>query len=157
MNCLLTCDIDLHRIHLYHATDEEVVLIDGNYAQFLKVIRQLSAHYSVVLAVESASPILYRGVIQNSTMRWLVFNLATCGMIAKEYEKDLNVSVSFSPSNKWTKGWTEVRRHKLAGAMDEAGFNKEQNHNIREMKAMAWMFRREPSLWTDMKGFLSCL
>lgn len=156
MNRLLTCDIDLHRCHLYDATDEEVVVVDGSVRDLMTHIKARSYLNSVILAIELASPRLYRGVA-TSTLRWMGYNLLAVGMLGHQFSIDPNVHVHVAGSDSWTKGYNEAKRHKLAKATDEVGYTKDQNHNIKEMKAMAWMYRRAPGLWKPYEEYIECL
>lgn len=156
---LLTCDIDLRRCHLYDATDEELLCLDATPVELVQAIMQRARGSDITLAVEVAGVIMH-GPQQSHMQRrmaWSLYNIAVVARLAQFAEAMDSVTMLVATSTKWTKGFTEVRRHKMSGAEDEQGFTKAQNHDIKEMKAMAWFFRRDPSAWVPFGRYLECL
>lgn len=109
--------------------------------------------------IEVASPVSFQRVPKahlHNVARWAVFNLMAATVIHEDLTS-AGLTVLVSPSNVWTRGYTEEQRHMLSGAEAIRGKNQRETHDARECWSMLWSWHTSPSLWVPLPDYLNAL
>lgn len=109
--------------------------------------------YDAVL-FEIASPVSFiRGVAGNAAMsqlaKWAIWNAAQAALLHRSM-KNFGIPMFVSPSNKWTKGYTEKQRHLIAKCV-------QKKKDLRECEAMIFMYKADPTQWLPLPQYLAAL
>ena len=158
MERIVAVDIDLHRMHAWDDTEQEVLGVDTDLAHLLT---WLALHTEpVTLLVECGSVHTYGNVLLKKKQAWLIYNCFKIGQmsaIITGSESLRHVKMLISPSSTWTHQYDETKRHMLAEVKTFDYMTKDQNHNVSECQAMVWFYRAHAADWVEVREFLECL
>lgn len=142
---IVAIDVDLRRIHAWSSKFGKLCYEEEDPFTVIKELDKLDPAPDLVL-IEVAGPIMHReGGRQrmHHTHRWMIWNIAAVTTLAN----CLGDVVLVAPSVKWTMGYTEKVRHKIAKA-------DASNHDLRECQTMIAMYIHTPQQWVPYNKFL---
>jgi hypothetical protein len=153
---IVAIDIDLRRIHAVQmrGINPSVVAIDE--PDYRNVVRLISLLSTRTVLIELASPMLYSGRIDKKRLAWFIWNVAAATRIVDDLTA-LRIPVLVAPSSKWTRGYAEEARHKMAQVEYFPDYTKKQNHDLSECQAMIWFYLKAPHDWVTLGDYLAGL
>lgn len=148
MTEIIAFDIDLNRIHAWSTKFGKVC-----YNAKAVPTHMLLPHHDLIL-IEVASNVFYdrRQEVVFNTAKWAIYNAMTAGRIY-EYIQQHNprTPVLVAPSSLWTLGYEEAVRHAMACVTGE------DNHDLRETRAMIFFYKHSPSKWVPFESYFQNL
>ena len=124
-----------------------------------------------ILLVELAGPVMHHQE-SHSHRRWMIYNALVGARIARAF-KSGGCRILVSASTQWTAGYTEEKRHAIAGMLPlkytkrkvkKKGVMTEikvpvyaEPHDIRECRCMIDFYLKRPKEWVTMDEYLQAL
>jgi len=164
---VIAIDIDLHSLTAVQDLGAGPgVLADRlPLAGFMQAL-QNSPGADVVL-IETAGPVMHHAE-SHSFRRWLIYNAMVTGLLYN-YFRVGDTRVLVSPSTLWTQGYSEPKRHAVAGMLPLKHKNVTrkgkttqvpiyaQPHDIRECRCMLDFYRKKPTSWVPLLTYVGSL
>jgi hypothetical protein len=140
-------DLDINRAHAWsnrHGKVQYNAVLDGDF------VAALLASNPTTILIEVPGPALHRGAGHSSaygSIRWMIHAGMAAGWLwARLLQAGYQGPILAAPSTRWTRGYTEKVRHKLAGTLAP-------NHDLRECEAMIWFYIQDPTQWKPMHQY----
>jgi hypothetical protein len=144
---IIAFDVDLLRIHAW-STETRRVCYEAPDFPFDELVK----HDRILMEV--ASPNFYdkRPSVVYNTMKWACFNMTMLGRLARWLEERGQLDkLLVAPSSAWSCGHEEAVRQEMAGCTGQ------DNHDLRETRAMIWFYKRAPGKWVPYHDYLRSL
>lgn len=152
---VVALDVDFHKIYAWSSTRGRLMNDEPDWRPFAD---HLAAHDTILMEV--ASPTFYdkKGVSKSeekaviiNKVKWALFNSRICGEIyswlIQRYGYARSEQFLVAPSSAWTLSFPPDIRQEMAGATGQ------DNHDLRECRAMLFFHKRNPKTWVTVPEY----
>ncbi len=146
----IAVDCDLRRIHAWDSESGKVCYRSPDIGDLLRHVDQVAPKlvlYEIASATDYTDA--HSAAIRYNKRRWMLYNMYTAGTLYHMLAIR-GVDMLVSPSQLWTKGYSEEQRKEIAKC-------DASNHDLRECQAMLFFHSNSPKQWTPLTTFLQRL